>query len=78
MRAGTDAAEDSAGGADGAEAAAAGEGRAERGAGGVRGDQIVEVKVVVPKVQDERSKEILRELAKLNPEDPRDAMFAEV
>ena len=45
---------------------------------GVRGDQIVEVKVVVPKVQDERSKEILRELAKLNPEDPRAAMFAEV
>ena len=45
---------------------------------GVRGDQIVELKVVVPKVQDERSKEILRELAKLNPEDPREAMFAEV
>jgi molecular chaperone DnaJ len=43
---------------------------------GVRGDQIVEVKIVVPKVQDERSKEILRELAKLNPEDPRTALFA--
>jgi molecular chaperone DnaJ len=35
------------------------------------GDQIVEVRVVVPKVADERSKEILRELARLNPEDPR-------
>ena len=45
---------------------------------GVRGDEIVEVKVVVPKVQDERSKEILRELAKLNPEDPRAEMLAEV
>jgi len=45
---------------------------------GVRGDQIVEVKIVVPKVQDERSKEILRELAKLNPEDPRAEMMAEV
>ena len=45
---------------------------------GVRGDEIVEVKIVVPKVQDERSKEILRELAKLNPEDPRAAMMAEV
>ncbi len=45
---------------------------------GVRGDQIVEVKIVVPKVQDERSKEILRELARLNPEDPREEMFAEV
>lgn len=44
---------------------------------GVRGDQIVEVKVVVPKVQDERSKEILRELAKLNPEDPREEIFRE-
>ena len=45
---------------------------------GLRGDQIVEVKIVVPKVQDERSKEILRELAKLNPEDPRDELFAKV
>ncbi|WP_348266912.1 J domain-containing protein [Edaphobacter paludis] len=45
---------------------------------GTRGDQIVEVKVVVPKVQDERSKEILRELAKLNPDDPRAALFAGV
>jgi molecular chaperone DnaJ len=32
----------------------------------------------VPKVQDERSKEILRELAKLNPEDPREAIWAKV
>jgi molecular chaperone DnaJ len=45
---------------------------------GVRGDQIVEVKIVVPKVQDERSKEILRELAKLNPEDPRAELLAEI
>jgi molecular chaperone DnaJ len=45
---------------------------------GLRGDQIVEVKIVVPKVQDERSKEILRELAQLNPEDPREAMLSEV
>ena len=44
---------------------------------GQRGDQIVEVKIVVPKVQDERSKEILRELAKLNPEDPREGLFME-
>ena len=45
---------------------------------GVRGDEIVEVRVMVPKVQDERSKEILRELAKLNPEDPRTELLAEV
>jgi molecular chaperone DnaJ len=45
---------------------------------GHRGDQIVEVAVTVPKVQDERSKEILRELQKLNPEDPRAEMLAGV
>jgi molecular chaperone DnaJ len=38
---------------------------------GMRGDQYVEVKVVIPRVADERSKEILKELARLNPEDPR-------
>lgn len=45
---------------------------------GKRGDQIVEVRIVVPKVQDERSKEILREFAKLNPEDPREEIFTKV
>ena len=45
---------------------------------GKRGDQIVEVQIVVPKVQDERSKEILREFAKLNPEDPRRQLFSQV
>ena len=45
---------------------------------GKRGDEIVEVKIVVPKVHDERSKEILRELARLNPEDPRAELLAEV
>lgn len=44
---------------------------------GQRGDQIVEVRITVPKVQDERSKEILRELQKLNPEDPRAEMLAD-
>jgi len=38
---------------------------------GMRGDQYVEVAVVVPRIGDERSKQILRELAKLNPDDPR-------
>jgi molecular chaperone DnaJ len=42
---------------------------------GVRGDQIVTVEIVVPQLKDERSKEILREFARLNPEDPRDAVF---
>jgi molecular chaperone DnaJ len=43
-----------------------------------RGDEIVTIEIVVPKVQDERSKEILRELARLNPEDPREALWAKV
>ncbi len=39
--------------------------------GELPGNQIVEVRVMVPRIADERSKEILRELARLNPEDPR-------
>ena len=35
------------------------------------GDQIVEVAVQAPKAQDERTRELLRELSKLHPEDPR-------
>lgn len=42
---------------------------------GRAGDQYVEVRVHVPRVMDERSKEILRELARLNPEDPRASLF---
>ena len=45
---------------------------------GKRGDEIVEIQVVTPKVSDERSKEILRELAKLNPEDPREQLWKEI
>ncbi|HZQ20385.1 MAG TPA: J domain-containing protein [Terriglobales bacterium] len=45
---------------------------------GVRGDEIVEVKVTVPMPRDEKTKELLRELAKLNPEDPREELFKNV
>src|SRR5271165_1798164 len=45
---------------------------------GARGDEIVEVKLVAPKISDERSKEILRELAKLNPQDPREELWKQV
>ena len=45
---------------------------------GQRGDEIVEIQTVTPKLADERSKEILRELAKLNPEDPREAIWKQV
>jgi molecular chaperone DnaJ len=44
--------------------------------GNARGDQFVEVQVMVPRVADERTKEILRELARLNPEDPRQDLKA--
>jgi molecular chaperone DnaJ len=43
-----------------------------------RGDQIVEVSIQAPKVQDERTKEILRELSQLHPEDPRSALWEKV
>jgi molecular chaperone DnaJ len=45
---------------------------------GVRGDEIVEVKVTVPMPRDEKTKELLRELAKLNPEDPRAELWKEI
>ena len=45
---------------------------------GKRGDEIVEIKLTVPMPRDERSKEILRELAKLNPEDPRAELWKNV
>jgi molecular chaperone DnaJ len=45
---------------------------------GTRGDEIVEIKISVPMPRDERSKEILRELAKLNPEDPREELFKKI
>jgi molecular chaperone DnaJ len=45
---------------------------------GVRGDEIVEVKLTVPMPRDEKTKELLRELARLNPEDPREALFKDL
>jgi molecular chaperone DnaJ len=45
---------------------------------GTRGDQIVEVLVQAPRVRDERTKELLRELAQLNSEDPRGEMWSKV
>ena len=45
---------------------------------GARGDEIVEIKVSVPMPRDEKTKELLRELAKLNPEDPREELWKKV
>jgi molecular chaperone DnaJ len=43
-----------------------------------RGDQIVQIAVQPPKANDERTRELLRELAELHPEDPREEMWTKV
>jgi molecular chaperone DnaJ len=43
-----------------------------------RGDQIVEVAIVAPEPRDERTKELLREMSKLHPEDPRAEMWTQI
>lgn len=43
-----------------------------------RGDEIVEVVIQVPKIQDERTKELLRELAQIHTEDPRAELWDKV
>ncbi|MYA79291.1 MAG: molecular chaperone DnaJ, partial [Acidobacteriia bacterium] len=40
-----------------------------------KGDQFVEVRIVVPEVPDEASKAMMKEFANLNPEDPRNGLF---
>jgi molecular chaperone DnaJ len=45
--------------------------------GGV-GDQIVEIKIVVPAVQDVRAKELWQQLQKLYPEDPRADLWSRI
>jgi molecular chaperone DnaJ len=42
---------------------------------GQRGDEIVTITVAVPHLNDERSREIMRELARLNTDDPRKELF---
>jgi len=43
-----------------------------------RGDQIVRIAVQPPKANDERTRELLRELAELHPEDPRAELWTKV
>ena len=50
--------------------------RRRRAKPGKRGDQIIEVQVVVPKPEDERVRNLLKELSKIDPEDPRKELFA--
>ena len=40
-----------------------------------RGDQFARVKIVVPEIPDEGSKDLLRDFANLNPEDPRGRLW---
>jgi DnaJ-class molecular chaperone len=46
-----------------------------RGKGIKGGDQYIEVKVVVPRVSDARSRELIEEFARLNPQNPRAGLF---
>jgi len=43
---------------------------------GKRGDQIIEVQIVVPKPEDERVRNLLKELSKVDQQDPRQEIFA--
>ena len=45
---------------------------------GIRGDQIVEVVVETPDVANEKTRQILRELSKVENRDPRSEMWAKV
>jgi molecular chaperone DnaJ len=45
---------------------------------GVRGDQIVEIRIVVPEARDLKARELWQELQKLNPEDPRRELWSKV
>jgi molecular chaperone DnaJ len=45
---------------------------------GQRGDQIVEAVIEAPEPRDEKTRELLREMAKLHPEDPRAEMWTKV
>ena len=44
----------------------------------VRGDQIVKVEVLAPDPRDEETRELLKKLSKLHPEDPRAGMWSQV
>ena len=43
--------------------------------GGTRGDQYVEIEIVVPKPTDERIRNLMKELEHLDPNDPRRDLF---
>jgi|SRR6185437_15576517 len=45
-----------------------------RGKGIAGGDQFIEIKIVVPKPADERSRELIEEFTRLNPQNPREKL----
>jgi molecular chaperone DnaJ len=45
---------------------------------GHRGDQIVEIKIVVPEARDLKARELWQELSKVSPEDPRKELWAKI
>jgi molecular chaperone DnaJ len=45
---------------------------------GATGDEIVEIKIVVPEVQDVRAKEVWQQLQKMYPEDPRRELWSKI
>jgi molecular chaperone DnaJ len=45
---------------------------------GERGDEIVEIKIVVPEARDLKARELWQDLQKLNPEDPRAELWAKI
>jgi len=46
------------------------------GRNGARGDEYVEIQVIVPKPTDERVRNLMKELEQIEPEDPRKDLFA--
>jgi DnaJ-class molecular chaperone len=46
-----------------------------RGKGITGGDQLIEIKIVVPKAEDARSRELVDELARLHPQNPRAGLW---
>jgi molecular chaperone DnaJ len=48
------------------------------GARGERGDQIVEVTVEAPEPRDEETRELLKKLSQIHPEDPRAGIWSKV
>jgi DnaJ-class molecular chaperone len=46
-----------------------------RGKGIAGGDQLIEIKIVVPKAEDARSRELIEELARLHPQSPRTGLW---